>query len=146
MDAALCAPRDEAPLIKQGDVVSSVMVEDGGFLTHASMREGHLSYQDETRPLTYSDISYNTESDFTRQQVTTDNIAHVLISIGRATYHSWITRARIYRCLLSSRKRSAQERNLYRRMRRDGYSIKFNLVRKLIGSFEINLDESHNAT
>lgn len=144
MDAALCAPRDEAPLIKRGDVVSSDTMEDGGLLPHASMRKVHLFHHDETRPFTYNDISNSTESGFTRQQVTTENLAHVLESTGRATYHSWITRARASRYFLSSRKRSAQERNLYRRLRRDGYSIKFNLVRKLIGSFEINLNESHN--
>lgn len=144
MDAALYPPANDCLAHELQDGVSSVMMGDGGLLTHASMGEVHLTHQDGIRSATYSDISYNTEVEFIRKQVTTENLAHVLESIGRKTYFSWIFRARLNRYFLSSRKRSAQERNLYRRLRRDGYSIKFNLVRKLIGSFEINLDESHN--
>lgn len=100
---------------------------------------------DEIRLNLHKDISHNAESSTFRHMVTEDNLAHVLQKLpNRATYHTWISRARLYRCLLTSAKRCAQERNLYRRIRRDGYSIKFSLVRRIIGSSEINLSESHN--
>jgi len=103
------------------------------------------TYHGGTRLDTCSDISYNAESSNFRQMVTEGNLAHVLQKLpNRATYFTWICRARSYRCLLTSVQRCAQERNLYRRIRRDGYSIKFSLVRRIIGSFEINLNESHN--
>jgi len=146
MDAMLDPnPRKDAPLNELGDL--GFVVNGGNEVDPRMLACGTPIgiYHGEIRPTTCSDISYNMEVGNFRHRVTEENLAHVLKAISRsATLICWINRARLYYRLLTCSKRCAQERNLYRRLRREGYSIQFNLVRRIIGSFEIDLNESHN--
>lgn len=147
MDAMLDPefPRKYVPLSERGDL--GFVVKGGNEVDPRMLACGTPigTNPDEIRPITHSDISYNAEVGSFRHRVTAENLAHVLKAISRsATLINWINRARLYYRFLTCSKRCAQERNLYRRLRRDGYSIQFNLVRRIIGSFEIDLNESHN--
>lgn len=146
MDASLDPnPRKLTPFIEQG--VQGFVVNGGEEVDPRMLACGTPigTNHDEARLATCSDISYNAEVSNFRHRVTEENLAHVLKAISRsATLISWINRARVYYKFLTCSKRCAQERNLYRRIRREGYSIQFNLVRRIIGSFQINLNESHN--